>query len=290
MSAVAFQGEPGAYSHMAAMAVVPTLEPLPCPSFEEAFAAVEEGRAALGVIPIENSSVGRVADVHHLLPQQELHLIGEHFLPIRHVLMGVPGAALAQVRSVRSHPMALGQCRAGLRRLGLAAEPAADTAGAAREVARLGDPAVAALASPLAASLYGLVPLAHLADDPRNTTRFVLLARSPCPEPAGPALTSFVFQVRNLPAALFKALGGFATNGVNMTKLESYQPGGSFAATRFYAEVEGKPGEPGLARAMQELAFFSSRVRVLGCFPAHPDRMNFGLLTGDQSEVSSPRT
>jgi prephenate dehydratase len=281
MTAIAFQGEPGAYSHMAALAAAPELEPLPCPSFEDAFAAVAEGRAARAIIPIENSSAGRVADVHHLLPEHPVHIIGERFLPIQHVLMAPPGTVLAEVREVRSHPMALGQCRNSLRALGLSPVPAADTAGAAREVQRLGDRTIAALASPLAAELYGLVALTRMADAAHNTTRFVLLAREPGPEPQGPALTSFIFQVRNLPAALFKALGGFATNGVNMIKLESYQLGGSFAASQFYAEVEGAPSMPALARALEELAFFSSRLRVLGCFPADPWRAAHGAIKAE---------
>lgn len=273
MSRIAFQGELGAYSQMAAQRAYPDHTPLPCPTFEDAFAAVEEGEAILAMIPIENSLAGRVSDVHLLLADTSLAIVAEHFLPIRHALMAPRGASLAGLRRVRSHPMALGQCRLHLRKLGLPMLAAADTAGAAREISALGELTEAALASPLAAELYGLEVLeSDLADAPHNATRFVALARAPEPPPPGPAVTSFVFQVRNIPAALYKALGGFATNGVNMTKLESYQLGGSFTATRFYADVEGRPEDPPLARALEELAFFATHLRVLGCYPADPFR------------------
>jgi prephenate dehydratase len=276
MNPIAFQGEFGAYSHMAVLAAFPGQEPLPCQSFEDAFAAVEEGKADLAMIPIENSLAGRVSDVHHLLPQTPLHIVGEHFLPIRHALMAPMGAELAGLRQVRSHPMALGQCRKHLRAMGLKLVSSADTAGAAREVAEAGDLSQAALASPLAAQLHGLTLLKEdLADADHNATRFIILARAALSDPPMPALTSFVFQVRNIPAALFKALGGFATNGVNMTKLESYQLGGSFAASQFYADVEGCPQDPPMVRAFEELAYFSTQLRVLGCYPADPYRQRF---------------
>lgn len=273
MQRIAFQGELGAYSHMAAASAYPNHAPLPCPSFEDAFEAVEEGAAELAMIPIENSLAGRVSDVHLLLGDTGLAITAEHFLPIRHALLAPKGATLAGLQRVRSHPMALGQCRLRLRELGLAILAAADTAGAAREIAALGDPTEAALASPLSAELYGLSILeADMADAPHNATRFLVLAREPSARPEGPAMTSFVFQVRNIPAALYKALGGFATNGVNMTKLESYQLDGSFTATRFYADVEGRPEDGPLALALQELSFFASHLRVLGCYPAAPFR------------------
>jgi len=273
MARIAFQGELGAYSHVAAAAAYPGLEPLPCPSFEDAFAAVEDAQADLAMIPIENSLAGRVSDVHLLLGDTSLAITAEHFLPIRHALLAPAGATLAGLRRVRSHPMALGQCRLRLRELGLSIAAAADTAGAAREIAALGDPREAALASPLSAQLYGLAILeADMADAPHNATRFLALAREPAPAPTGGSMTSFVFQVRNIPAALYKALGGFATNGVNMTKLESYQLDGSFTATRFYADVEGRPEDAPLARALEELRYFASHLRVLGCYPASPFR------------------
>ena len=272
---VAYQGEPGANSDAACRAVVPQLEPLPCQTFEDAFDAVESGRAELAMIPVENSIAGRVADIHHLLPESGLHIVGEHFMPIHFQLMVVPGARLEQVTTVRSHAHALGQCRRILREHGWNGAVADDTAGAAREVAELGDPRVAALAPRLAAELYGLEVLAEdVEDEHHNTTRFLVLSREPR-EPAladGPVITSFVFRVRNVPAALYKAMGGFATNGVNMTKLESYQLGGTFFATQFYADVEGHPKDASVALALEELAFFSASLRVLGTYPAHPFR------------------
>jgi prephenate dehydratase len=272
---IAYQGEPGANSDAACRAVVPELEPLPCQTFEDAFDAVESGRAELAMIPVENSIAGRVADIHHLLPESGLHIVGEYFMPIHFQLMASPGSRLSQVRTVRSHAHALGQCRRILRENGWNGVVADDTAGAAREVAELADPAVAALAPRLAAELYGLDILAEdVEDEHHNTTRFLLLSREPR-EPAlgeGQVITSFVFRVRNVPAALYKAMGGFATNGVNMTKLESYQLGGTFFATQFYADVEGHPKDAPLALALEELAFFSTHVRVLGTYPAHPFR------------------
>jgi prephenate dehydratase len=272
---IAYQGEPGANSDAACRAVFPELEPLPCQTFEDAFDAVESGRAELAMIPVENSIAGRVADIHHLLPESGLHIVGEYFMPIHFQLMALPGTPVDQVRTVRSHAHALGQCRRILREHGWNGVVADDTAGAAREVAELADRSVAAFAPRLAAELYGLEILAEdVEDEHHNTTRFLVLSREPR-EPAlgeGQVITSFVFRVRNVPAALYKAMGGFATNGVNMTKLESYQLGGTFFATQFYADVEGHPKDASLALALEELAFFSTHVRVLGTYPAHPFR------------------
>jgi prephenate dehydratase len=247
----------------------------PCPTFEDAFAAVSDGQAELAMIPIENSIAGRVADIHHLLPASGLHIVGEHFLPIHFQLMAVADADLGTIRSVHSHIHALGQCRKIIRKLGLKAVVAGDTAGSAREVAEAGDPTRASLAPRLAAEVYGLKVLAEdVEDEAHNTTRFIILAREPRWAEAGddPLVTSFVFRVRNLPAALYKALGGFATNGVNMTKLESYMVEGEFFATQFYAEVDGHPEDLGLKRALDELQFFSKELRIIGVFPAHPFR------------------
>ncbi len=272
---ISYQGEPGSNSDAACQMVYPGVETIPAATFEDALAAVANGDADLAMIPIENSIAGRVADIHHLLPGSGLHIIGEYFMPIHFQLMALPGTRLDQVTTVRSHIHALGQCRRLVREHGWRAVVADDTAGAARAVAELGDSAVAALAPRRAAELYGLEILAEdVEDEHSNTTRFVVLAReSEVPE-LGEArvVTSFVFRVRNVPAALYKALGGFATNGVNMTKLESYQLDGSFTATEFYADVEGHPDERGLALALEELAFFSSSVRMLGTYPASPFR------------------
>ncbi|MEL6062586.1 MULTISPECIES: prephenate dehydratase [unclassified Methylobacterium] len=272
---IAYQGEPGANSHIICAQAYPDWTPLPCASFEDAFAAVTEGRAQRAMIPIENSIAGRVADIHHLIPVSPLHIVAEHFLPIHFQLMVLPGTQIAALKSVHSHVHALGQCRRIIRRLGLKAVVAGDTAGAAREVKELGDPSRAALAPALAAEVYGLDILARdVEDEAHNTTRFVVF--SPEAEPVapgtGPCVTSFVFRVRNIPAALYKALGGFATNGVNMSKLESYMMDGEFTATQFYAEVDGHPEDPGLARALDELGFFSRELRVIGTYPAHPFR------------------
>lgn len=264
--AVAFQGAPGANSHVAAIEAFPDGLPLPCFSFEDAIDAVKEGRADCAIIPIENSLHGRVADIHFLLPESGLVITGEHFLAIRHALIGTgPREA---VRQAMSHPQALGQCRHWLKAHGITPVAYPDTAGAAAMVAELRDPAVAALAPPGAAAIYGLHLLAtDIADADHNTTRFVVLARGGKP-PAGegPWMTTLTFEVKNVPAALYKAMGGFATNGVNMTKLESYQRNGSFAATEFFADVEGKPGDAGLDRALEELGFHSKWVRVLGTY------------------------
>jgi prephenate dehydratase len=272
---IAFQGELGANSHIACRDRFPDHEPLPCATFEDAFAAVAEGDAALGMIAIENSLAGRVSDVHHLLPESRLFIVGEHFMPIRFQLMSVPGATLEGVKRARSHPMALGQCRRTLRSLGIMAIKTADTAGAAREVAELGDPTEAAIAPVLAAEIHGLTILKRDIEDARhNTTRFVFLAGAPddADRDDGPCMTSFVFQVRNIPAALFKAMGGFATNGVNMTKLESYQIDGSFSATQFYADIEGHPEQRNVKLALEELQFFSQNLKILGVYRADPFR------------------
>ncbi|HMO30103.1 prephenate dehydratase [Enterovirga sp.] len=278
---ISFQGEPGANSHIACEEARPDFEPLPCATFEDAFAAVSDGQAALAMIPIENSIAGRVADIHHLLPTSGLHIVGEHFLPIHFQLLALPGTRIEELRTVHSHIHALGQCRKIIRRLGLKSMVAGDTAGSAREVRDAGDRTRASLAPRMAAEVYGLDILAEdVEDEAHNTTRFVILSReaapaweaAPAPAGNGPTVTSFVFRVRNLPAALYKALGGFATNGVNMTKLESYMVDGQFTATQFYAEVDGHPEEPGLARALEELQFFSREFRILGTYPAHPFR------------------
>jgi prephenate dehydratase len=277
---VAFQGEPGANSHIACREAYPAYEPLPCPTFEDAFAAVRNGRAALAMIPIDNSVAGRVADIHHLMPRSGLHIVAEWFLPVQHQLMAPKGATLKTIRTVESHVHALGQCRNVIRALGIKAVVAADTAGAAREVAEAGDITRAALATALAAKIYGLQILkTDVADARHNTTRFIVLARKP--KWAGRnerrVITTFVFEVRNIPAALYKALGGFATNGVNMTKLESYMVNGSFAATQFYADVQGHPKERGLELALEELEFVSrpKSLRILGVYPAHRFRETF---------------
>ena len=268
---ISFQGEPGANSHIACQEVHPDWEPLPCATFEDAFAAVSEGRAELAMIPIENSIAGRVADIHHLLPHSGLHIVGEHFLPIHFQLMALPEANLSTIKTVQSHVHALGQCRKIIRKLGLKALVTGDTAGSAREVAEAGDITKASLAPRLAAGIYGLKILAEdVEDESHNTTRFIILSKTPrwSEIGSGPMVTSFVFRVRNIPAALYKALGGFATNGINMTKLESYMLEGEFLATQFYAEVDGHPEDPPLKRALEELEFFSRELRILGVYPA----------------------
>jgi len=268
---IAYQGEPGANSHLVCMQHYPEWEALACASFEDVFASVESGEADLAMIPIDNSIAGRVADIHHFLPTSGLHIIGEHFLRIQFTLMGVPGSSLQTIRTVHSHVHALGQCRRVIRELGLVPVISGDTAGAAREISELVDPTQAAIAPALAAEIYGLTILREdVEDEDHNTTRFVVLSREPDPAAAdaGPVVTSFVFNVRNLPAALYKALGGFATNGVNMTKLESYMVGGEFTATQFLAEVDGHPDDPPLKRAFEELSFFTTDVKVIGVYPA----------------------
>ncbi len=281
---IVFQGEPGANSHTACQQVYPAYEAVPCPTFEDCFVAIEKGKAELGMIPIENSLAGRVADIHHLLPTSGLHIIGEHFLPIHFQLMAIPGTKLSDIRSVHSHIHALGQCRKVIRAHRWAAMVAADTAGAAREVAELGDRSRAALAPRMAAQLYGLDILGEDVEDAaHNTTRFIILSKKERRAPAGngPVVTTFVFRVRNVPAALYKALGGFATNGVNMTKLESYQLDGKFSATQFYADVEGHPDDRALTLALEELAFFSAELRILGVYPASDFRDGLNRVEGD---------
>ncbi|WP_024277363.1 prephenate dehydratase [Xanthobacter sp. 126] len=276
---ITFQGEPGANSHIACREVFPDFEAVPCPTFEDAFAAVENGAAAYAMIPIENSVAGRVADIHHLMPQSSLSIVGEYFLPLSHQLMAVKGASLSTLKTVQSHVMALGQCRKAIRTLSLTPIIGADTAGSAREIAEANDVTRAAIASRLAADIYGLEILAeNIEDEAHNTTRFIILTRGADWAPAGrgPVITTFVFRVRNVPAALYKAMGGFATNGVNMTKLESYQLDGQFTATQFYADVEGHPDDRSVKLALEELAFFSREMRILGVYPAHPYRARFG--------------
>lgn len=273
---IAYQGEPGANSHIACADVYPGWTPLPCPTFEDAFSAIQEGAAELGMIPIENSIAGRVADIHHLMPTSGLHIVGEYFLPIHFQLLAIEGATLEGLRSVHSHVHALGQCRKIIRKLGLKPHVAGDTAGSAREVSEWRDPAKASLATRLAGEIYGLKVLAeNVEDEAHNTTRFVVLSKTPrwAPADGAPMVSTFVFRVRNWPAALYKALGGFATNGVNMTKLESYMVEGEFSATQFLADVDGHPDDAGLRRALEELAFFSQEVRILGVYPAHSYRI-----------------
>jgi prephenate dehydratase len=275
---IVFQGEPGANSHLASREGYPDHEPVPCATFEDAFAAISMGEAGLGMIPIENSVAGRVADIHHLLPDSGLHIVAEHFMPVRHQLLAPKGTTLADIKTVESHVHALGQCRKVIRKLGIKPVVAADTAGSAREVAESGDKTRAAIASRLAAEIYGLDILAQdIEDEDHNTTRFMVLAREAkwAESNAGPVITTFLFRVRNVPAALYKALGGFATNGVNMTKLESYMIDGNFFATQFYSDVDGHPDDKGLAFALEELKFFSREFRIVGVYPGHPFRATF---------------
>jgi prephenate dehydratase len=273
---IAFQGEPGANSDTACRDMFPDMEPLPCPTFEDAFNAVETGKARLAMIPIENTIAGRVADIHHLLPESPLHIVGEYFLPIHFQLMVVKGGKREEIKSVLSHIHALGQCRKIIRKHRWKPVVAGDTAGAARMVAEERDRTKAALAPRLAADLYGLdIIEENVEDQENNVTRFVVLSKSkewPKPGAAQTLMTTFVFRVRNIPAALYKAMGGFATNGVNMTKLESYQLGGKFYATQFYSDIEGHPDDPHVSRALEELRFFSKDMRIVGVYPAHPFR------------------
>jgi len=272
---IAFQGQPGAYSHLACRKYFPDMTPLPTAAFEDTFAAVSSGKAKLAMIPIENSVAGRVADIHRIMPDSGLHIIGERFLRVNHHLLAPKGATLNSIRRVHSHVHALGQCGAFLRNHGLEAVVHADTAGAAADIAASGDTAQAAIASELAGEVYGLKSIrANIEDAEHNTTRFVVLSRTPVRPKRGngPVVTSFVFQVRNVPAALYKAMGGFATNGVNMTKLESYMVDGDFVATQFYADVEGDPRDTSLKLALEELGFFTHKVTILGTYPADPFR------------------
>jgi len=272
---IAFQGEAGANSHIACREAFPDMVALPCDTFEDVFAAVQEGRARLAMIAIENSLAGRVADVHHLIPGTGLYIVSEHFLPVRHQLLGLKGTKIEDIKSVHSHVHALGQCRRAIRELGLKAVVAADTAGAARQIAEAGDKSQAAIATALAADIYGLDILrANVEDAEHNTTRFIIMAKEPddAGPDEGPVITSFIFRVRNVPAALYKALGGFATNGVNMTKLESYQLEGTFNASQFYADIEGHPDSRNVRLALEELEFFTNELRILGIYKAHPYR------------------
>ena len=271
--AIAFQGAPGCNSHRAALEFAPDCLPLPCFAFEDALDAVKSGSAGSAIIPIENSQHGRVADIHFLLPESGLYIVAEHFMPIHHALMGIGNGPF---EAAYSHPQALGQCREYLRAKGIVPLSHADTAGAAAQVAETGDPAIAALAPALAADLYGLMLVEDRVEDAAdNMTRFVVLARAPL-DPAAldsrKAMTTFIFEVRNVPAALYKALGGFATNGVNMTKLESYQKGASFSATMFFADIIGRPGDPPVDLALEELAFYSKEMRLLGSYPLARER------------------
>jgi prephenate dehydratase len=275
---IVFQGEPGANSHLAIHEAYPDAVAVPCPTFEDAFTAIATGEAELGMIPIENSIAGRVADIHHLMPESGLHIVAEHFMPVRHQLMAVKGATLDGIKTVESHVHALGQCRKVIRKLRIKPVVAADTAGSAREIAQAGDKSRAAIATRLAAEIYGLdILAADIEDEAHNTTRFIVLSREArwAKAGAGPVITTFLFRVRNVPAALYKVLGGFATNGVNMTKLESYMIEGNFFATQFYADVEGHPDDKKLVLAFEELSFFSREMKILGVYPAHPFRVTF---------------
>jgi prephenate dehydratase len=280
-SKIAFQGDYGSNSHELCVEHFPDYEPVPCDTFAEAFAAVRSGDCALGVIAMENSIAGRVGDVHHLLPSSGLKIVGERFKPIRFHLMANPGVALEDVREVSSHVMALGQCRRLIQKLRLRAVVASDTAGAARDLAERPDPHHAAIAPALAAELYGLTILARdIEDEPDNTTRFLVMTGDPSPAepPDGvDCLTSLIFHTRDVPAALYKALGGFASNGVNLIKLESYIDGSQFTPAQFYAEIEGRPGDPGVALALEELAFFAGQIDLLGVYPADAHRRPRGV-------------
>lgn len=268
---IGFQGEEGANSEIACRNVFPAMEPVPCETFEDVFRELANGAVDLAMIPIENTLAGRVADIHHLLPESKTHIIGEYFLPIRFDLMVLPGVKLEEIRTIYSHVHGLGQCREIISRNGWKARNGGDTAGSAKYVSQTGDRSLAALAPPLAAEIYGLDTLQQSVEDAsHNTTRFVILAREP--EPVDPdaaeIITTFLFQVRNIPAALYKAMGGFATNGINMTKLESYQLGGEFTATQFYADVVGHPDDKSLKLAFEELGFFTEEFRILGVYPS----------------------
>ena len=279
---IAFQGELGANGHLACREVHPNMQPLACQTFEDTLAAVKEGKARLAMIPIENSLYGRVTDIHHLLPESGLYIVGEYFQRVHHQLLGVKGATLDGIKSVMSQPPALGQCRNIIRQLGLKMIVGADTAGSARHIAEQGDKTVAALASSLAAEIYGLDILKpNVEDAAHNTTRFLQMSAEPddAERDSGPVVTTFVFRVRNVPAALYKAMGGFATNGVNMTKLESYQLEGSFNATQFYADIEGHPEERLVRLALEELQFFTTHLRILGVYPAHAYRLQLAQGT-----------
>jgi len=268
---IAFQGEPGAFSHAAAHALFPRGKAFPCVTFEDTLVAVKSGQADYGVVPVENSLYGRITDIYHLLPESGLYITGEHFSRIEMNLLGVRGSTLKDIKSVQSLSVALGQCRKFIRKHRLKTINGGDTAGSAREIAERGDKSVAAIASRFAAEVYGLDILAeNIEDAAHNTTRFLVISRDPETPKRGrkPVKTTFVFRVRNVPAALYKAMGGFATNGVNMTKLESYMLDGSFTATQFYADIEGHPEDPSVKLAFEELGFFTNHFHVLGVYPS----------------------
>jgi len=267
---IAFQGEPGAYSHQACHDARPEMQALPCRTFDDVIRAVTSGEADLAMLPVENSTYGRVADIHRLLPESGLHIVDEAFVRVHISLMAMPGVQIEDIKKVRAHLVLLPQCRDFLNQYGIEGEAAADSAGAAAEIAAQNDRTVGALASDLAADIYGLNILArHIEDHAHNTTRFLIMSRDPHHERrSDKMMTTFVFRVRNIPAALYKGMGGFATNGVNMVKLESYMVGGSFTATQFYADIEGHPDDPAVARALEELEYFTTHLKVLGVYPA----------------------
>ncbi len=271
---IAFQGEPGAYSHQACHEARPDMEAMPCATFEDVIEAVGSGEAELAMLPVENSTYGRVADIHRLLPESGLHIIDEAFVRVHINLLAVPGASLADIKDAYSHLVLLPQCGSFLRDNGIAGRVSPDNARAARDVSEWGDKSKAALASELAGEIYGLDTLArHIEDHDRNTTRFLVMSREPNLERRSDhMMTTFVFRVRNIPAALYKAMGGFATNGVNMTKLESYMVGGHFTATQFYADIEGHPDDKNVQLALDELGYFTSELKILGTYPADPAR------------------
>ena len=272
---IAFQGEPGAYSHQACRDARPDMEALPCRTFEDVIETVRKGEADLAMLPVENSTYGRVADIHHLLPESGLHIVDEAFVRVHINLLAVPGTRLEEIESAMSHTVLLGQCRGFLQQHRLERITGADTAGSAQIVAQKGDRKLAALASELAGEIYGLDVLArHIEDKQNNTTRFLVMSREPnlTRRGEGRMMTTFVFRVRNIPAALYKAMGGFATNGINMTKLESYMVDGNFTATQFYADVEGHPDDTNLRLALEELRYFTSSMTLLGVYPADPRR------------------
>jgi prephenate dehydratase len=272
---IVYQGEPGAYSHLACREHFPDMEPWACQSFAQAFARVREGQADLAMIPVENTVAGRVSDIYHLLPEGGLHIIQERYQPIHHQLVGLPGATLEDVKVARSHPMALGQVRERLISLGISAVADVDTAAAARKVSDRGDTSVAAVASRVAAEEYGLnILMEDIEDSGSNTTRFIVLSKDSQIPPLndGPVVSSYVFRTRSVPSSLYKALGGFASNGLNLTKLESYMIGGGFKAAQFYADVEGHPDSQAMKNALEELDFFTEDVRHLGTYPADPIR------------------
>ena len=276
---IAFQGEPGAYSQLACQSVYPKMTPLPCRTFDDAFSAIRNGKARLGMSPIENSVAGRVADIHYLMPESGLHIIGEYFLPVHHHLLGLPNADISELTHVHSHVHALNQCRKLIKKLGVTPVVHVDTAGAASEIAGKNNKSQAVIASQLAGEINGLKSMRENIEDAKhNTTRFIVMARDaniPAPN-TGPLMTTFIFNVRNVPAALYKAMGGFATNGVNITKLESYLVNGHFSAAQFYADAEGHPEHPNVQLAFEELSFLTKEVKIIGVYPAHSFRQENG--------------